>query len=1226
MKKLLITIFIFSIGGNIYSQDTDVGSPVTPAFQLGGDIQGTIQNSVNESTGKVSLSAPLASISSSSVSYSVGLTYNGQTAFKNGQQTNKYNPTSIVGVGWSMGTPKIIVDNKSTGTRDDDDFYLIDGTTNSKLISINRGTTSNGSQWEFQLEKYAPWKIYFYHHTGWGDYWKVIKEDGLTYYFGNSTIKDGKEFEVRYGNWIGSSKQLGATSEQTIVWNITKIEDQWLNNLTFNYDMVKQLMSGKDQTEASYLTKVTSSNGGSIQLIYGSKTYNEFYEPHIESPAEPDAYQERYEKKFLQQVSSYNKANELVLTTNLNFTLNGSGLNTKRYLTNLIQTAFKDGVSEILPAQTFEYYLTGVFQGGLKKVSYSAGGSVIYSYNNKLLFNNAVNTFQSPLIWPAGYQFHSTVVKDNYSLFILRSENAISGGKYRFKIFRLWWNGNAWEHNDYTFPHLIADGYHSAALQDFYLVVEDDFYGYVYDKGTSADVYLFHLKDDGRTWNAYTHTSLNIGNENPAFVSGNGFVGLQNHRGGQLYTYVWNGSSWNYKLISQGAGQYYIAANNNFIISLNEDGGPDMLNGVVNMDNYYFHFLDAEKNWQTKSWTTVADPYIAQISEGSYWYPDNSIIGFMADSNPELFFRWDTNYNLTNVDNVMGGYTDVFPMQPVANSLFTIYDDMTKKPYKSARFNGINWNVNSPVLGTMNNASPQFGNDFFLYDYNSTVKYNSYNPNTNVWVNNNFMTSEISRNNGLTISVNSEIYTGVNKLYKRANTGTFSQIGSWNELSSVQFVTTDGIHKTYVEFYGNGSLFHLDKLSGLLREKTFSQDHIYNQAWVKLGRRTFLSNKTLFLRGYTSPLHTYFYRLIDDEASNPVYDIVVNHMDINDDNGSLQKIQYSYNKPKSTPDNSSTFYGEVVIENKGSGTGNIGKIVKIFNDGALDLNLAGLPQEVLYIDAANKAVKRVSTTWNKYSKSAYNGSTYFYSSFYIRPTVEKEELFFENSSKILTTTTHGYNPLGLKIYSTTTDSKGKTVRQDLSYAYQTYTFVNDKNMLSFPYQTTTKINNLIVNVEQSKWISSNGKAFINENWSGPASPNLRLNSQISKVLPNGTVVESNNGKGIFKAALFGYNDLYEVATVSNANHQEVLNQLDVTYTQLQSLSNLSLKTELLKLYDRLPSSLIKLSFYDANGRIVSQIDERKEETFVYYDTLGRKDYVTDAQGKILEKKYYDFHN
>ncbi|MCR8667509.1 hypothetical protein NO995_07445 [Aestuariibaculum sp. M13] len=394
------------------------------------------------------------------------------------------------------------------------------------------------------------------------------------------------------------------------------------------------------------------------------------------------------------------------------------------------------------------------------------------------------------------------------------------------------------------------------------------------------------------------------------------------------------------------------------------------------------------------------------------------------------------------------------------------------------------------------------------------------------------------------------------------------------------------------------------------------------------GYTSFMSPSSIWLRQDEAGDYRYFYRIIDDKINNSVYDIVVNHIDINDDNGGLRKVQYTYNKPKCSPDNSSTFYGEVIIENKGVGTGNIGKVVKRFNDGSTDLSMVGLPLEVLTIDANNKVVKRTTTTWNKYSKSIYNGSGYFYKSYYIRPTIEKEELFFEESPKIVNTKTYSYNTYGLKTGSTTTDSKGESMSQNITYAYQQYSFVEDKNMLSFPYMIYTKEGNYItLNVEQSKWIEDNGKVYVNENWSGPATNKMRLNNQVSKVeTTTGNVLESNNGKGIYSTALFGYNNLYNVATVNNATYQEVIDELDVTYYQLQGLSTSSLKTELLKLYDRLPNASISLKFYDSSGRVISKVDERKEEVFIYYDTLGREDYVTDAQGNILEKKNYHFAN
>lgn len=1237
MKKLLTIIFIFSMAGDIISQNTDIGVPASSPFPVGTDIQGTIQNSVNEPTGKVTLSSPLGSISAGSVSYSIGLTYNGEASFKNGQQTNKYNPTGVVGVGWAMGTPKIVVDNKSTGTRDDDEFYLLDGSTSSKLICINRGSTANGSQWEFQLEKYAPWKIYFYHHNSWGDYWKIIKDDGLIYHFGNSASKDGKEFEVRYGNWIGSSKQLFGASEQTIVWNITKMEDQWSNHLTFNYEMVKQNMSGKDQTEASYLLSVSSSRGGGVIMSYGTKNLNEYYEPNIES-AEPDAYQERYEKKFLSKVSSYNKNWELVSTYDLGYTLNGTGLNTKRYLTSLIQTVFKNGLSEVLPVQNFEYYYSGTFQGGIKKIIYPSGGEVSYVYNNKLLLNNITNQYEgAALIPPSGYIFHSVYMSNNYGIYVYRTQNIVSGDKYRFIFYRQWWNGLKWEWHEFIFPHLIQDPSsitQGSPLKDFYPVFEKDFYGFVYDKGTSADLYLFHLKNDNRTWHSYTHTSLNIGSENPNFVSSEGFVALQNHRGGQLYTYVWNGSSWNYKLINQGAGQYYIAARNNFIISLNEDGGNDMVTGTFYYDNYYFHYLDATKIWQTKSWTSFAYPRTNRIANPSYWYPDNSIIGFVADNNAELFFRWDTDYNLTNIDNVLGAYDDTFPLVPVGNKFFTIHKGGYQTPYKSARFNGDFWSVNSLPSSANYLAGLHFGEDIMLFQnhpmYTKGIGYHKYNPNTNSWTYsllNNFTISEEK------ISIlNKEFTIAGNNIYNTPNTGGFNQVGMLQYHNS--FSVTDGSeHAIIMEATSTSStptyknsFYSINKTSGIPEKIDLPNGYIsINRAQDKFGYTPVISQRSLWLKNANSQ-SGYLHPIINNKINNHVYNIVVNHIDINDNNGTLGKIQYSYNKPKSLPDNSTTFYGEVIIENKGMGTGNIGKIVKLFNDGSTDLSMVGLPQEVLFIKENNKAEKRVTTTWNKYLKATYIGNSYFYNSYYIRPTMEKEELFFDNSAKIVNTTTHSYNTLGLKTSSTSINSNGKTVQQDITYAYQTYPFVNDKNMLVFPYQTTSKINNQIVNVDQIKWVNNNGKAYINENFTGPSMTTLRLNSRISNVLSNGSAVESNNGKGMFNSALFGYNHLFEVATINNATFQEVNNALDVNYESLQGLSTTNLKTELLKLYSRLPNAFINLKFYDNDGRVVNSINERMEEIYIYYDPLGRKDYITDAQGKILEKKNYHFGN
>ncbi|WP_146191802.1 hypothetical protein [Algibacter marinivivus] len=1267
LKKLTIVIlFLLTLKG--YSQEGfDVSAPSNSTFQSSGSIEGMIQSSVNEVTGKVVFSAPMASISAGSISYGINLAYNGHVAFKNGQQTNKYSPTSVAGVGWNASIPKIIVDNKNTGTRDDDDFYLQDQGTNTKLICIDRGSNTTGSVWKFQAQKYVPWIIEFFYSgiDGTADYWKITKEDGLVYTFGNTSYSCN-ETVVRYGNWIGSSKQYSsAAARQTIVWNLYKIENQWNDYLTFTYNKVFQTMSGKEQTEAAYLSSITSSKGTSIQLTYGTKANDEFYEPNKEA-SEPDAYQERYEKKFLQSVSSYNKENELIIKNELGFTINGSGLNKKRYLTTLTNTTYNDGGQTLTsPSQTFDYHYSGTFKGGIKKITYPTGGAVTYNYENKFLFNNTANKFASSVSWPSGYGLHSRVVKDNYTLYLLRTTNPVTGNKYRFKIFRFWWNGESWEHNEFTFPHLIEESWGNGTswdtLIDFHIVLNKDFYGFAYDKGSDSDVYLFHMNSDGRTWHDYTALNRVMGSGDPRFVSGDNFAALGAKYDGKIYTYLWNGTSWQYKHIDQGQGEYYLTAQNNFILSLDEKqngSGVDMVTGVNHSDHYYIHYLDAEKTWQTKSWSAAADPYINNISISNTYpgnasfYADNSIAGLVAKDNNELFLRWNIDYNLTNVDNELGSYNDLNPIQPVTNSMFTLYGHITKRPYKSARFNGVSWSKITP-LDPDDYSHLEFGVDMFsLVDYgNSTSRdYYIYNPNTNNWSSGSLNVNRLlhgTANYPAPFSpINSEFMIVGRKFFKRDTQGESS--ADFIEIGTLQndtgYAYSDRLSHTFVEetgtptdFTERGKFYYVDKNDGVLKYVTLLNSWFYTKnVSQKFGGYTpFMSTTSISLVDYNTTnqqlqsltsTNRLLYRVIDDKVNNGVYDIVVSRIDIDDDNGSIREVSYNYNNPKSLPDNSSTFYGEVIVQNQGLGSGNIGKVIKEFDNGSVNLCLLGLPLEVITKDSNNNIIKKNTIVWEKNNKSFFNGSYSFYNSYYVRSISEKEEVFF-NTDDIVSETTHTYNSYGQKVSSTTSNSLGESVKQETRYAHQEYTFVLDKNMLSFPYEIASKINNQTVSVNQSKWISFFGKVYIKETWSGPTTANMRLNSEFSLVeYSTGNVLENNNGKGLYNTILYGYDNLYQVAEISNAEYQDVINQLDVTYAQLQMLNDEALKDHLSRLYDRLPNAMISLTFYDDTGRVINQIDDRKEESYIHYDTQGRVDYITDGYGNVLEKKSYNFAN
>jgi len=1219
---------------------SDIGLPANSPFKLGGNIQGMIQNSVSQTTGKIGLSVPLASIGAGNATFSSNITYSGSAAFDTAKKTNKYSATSVVGLGWSINTPKIIVNHKGTGARDDDDFYVQDGGSTNKLLCMSKsdGYPANPNVWVYQTERFSLWKYKYHFNTSYGDYWEMIKDDGTSYIFGKPSSKDAKEFTVRYGNWIGDSKELSPfADEHTIVWNLYKIQDLWGNNLTFEYLKTKQTISNKEQTEASYLKTITSSKGEKVTFNYNSKSWSgEYFDPHQEKP-EPDAYHDRYEKLYLNNVTVHNKNNTLLTTHTLGYTINGSSLLMKRYLTSISQSSHKTGVAETLPLQKFEYHTSGSFKGGLHKVTYPTGGSVTYNYQNKALFYNSANKFATGYISPANYVLYGTHVNDNYSLKFFRSTWPVSGDKYRFKVVRYHWNGQSWVSNEFTLPDLLSDSAPSGPLrmQGFSAQYKKDFYAFSVDYGAASNLYLFHLNNDGRTWHEY---SRNVQlNQNGKLLSGDEFVALGSLGNGRLETFTWNGSGWNLKLLPHGYGEFYYGAINNYILCLDEDGGPDQVTGYPHEDNYYMHYLDASKNWQTKTWSAAIDPYIGQISLKSYFYPANAMSGFMADHNPEFFLRWNSTYDTPYVDNVLGAYADVHPLQPSGNGMFTLYNWFSSQPYKTARFNGVNWSVATLPASASYYSKINFGEDMYTFQghnsFNGGVSYHVYNPNYNSWSYG--LLDNHAYANSMASGINKEFIVAGNRIFKKVNQplspSLFTQIGTLSHLN--YFTYSDGLSHTFVEeasgniTFEKSTFYFMDKSSGQLGSLNLGNNRsVSNYSKVIGGNTSFMSPKSLWVKTNTSSTTSspYLYRLIDDKFNTQIYDIVVDNIVINDDNSNNRTIKYTYSDPSSTPNNSITFYGEVSVENKGQGFGNIGKIKSFYNNGSIDLRDSGLPKKVELFDANNTSKQRKTTTW---VKSNYGSSNH--KSYHVSKTKVKEELFFNNDETVTTETNFEYNVKGQLKKTSTTNSNGDVETQEMKYHSEysaAYNFMLEKNIVSTPFEIKNSFNNEVISYQKNVWKNDSGKAYLYETYSGPNIALMRKDKQISFVDTNGHILEHNNAKGIYNSALFGYNNTHEVALISNAKYQDVVNELDVTYLQLQNLTTSALKLELLKLYDRLPNSMIILTFYDDNGRLINSINERKEESYIYYDIHGRVDYITDGSGNVIEKKEYNFAN
>ncbi len=1241
MKKI-ITLLLLLLFVCSYSQDgVDIVTPQQSSFNAGQNIEGWVQGSINEPTGKITFSEPLASITARTVSYKVALGYSGKSGFDIGSFTNKFAPTSTVGVGFSMFIPKIVVDNKNTGTREDDVFYLQDGATNSKLHCTARTVTTPVTRgpviWEFETEKYVPWKIQYYKSSFDIvngvlrevplDYWMVTTDQGMQYFYGQT--QNARENIVTWGNWIGSSKKKGG-KQQTIVWNASMIQDQWGNNIRFEYDLQESTIGGVKQTEASYLNKITSSTGERIVFTYENKNSAEYYEPHKEQ-AEPDAYQERYEKKILRYVDSYNSKNGLVYRYSLAYMLvnNSSASDKKRYLQSITR---ENSTGEILPGKSFEYHTSGAFKGGLKKIHYPLGGSVTYNYTNKTLFTNTANRYTGSRANNSDYYYYGMVTKDNYSLMFLKSKASV-GGLHTFKVNRSFWNGQNWVEDEYVIPDIIKDEYPNGRvwLENFQTVFGKDYYAFLYTNGIYSNIHLFHLKPNGHDWESRYYTKIIVGGGVPKLLSGDNFVAIGTHLNGTVYRYTWDGEDvWKSDLIQQGPGQYYYGATNNFILSLNEDGGIDMKTNNIHEDNYYIHYLDIENKWVTKSWSAAADPFIAGIEKASYFYPENAMSGFVADDNPEFFLRWDTNYNLLQPDNVLGAHLDANPIIPTHSGMAVLQNFFYQHPLFFNRFNGISWKGFIPPVSSAYYAKPSYGEDIMTFQNHGgsrSTGYAMYNPNSDSWTYNKALNAYpwYLSNDKLT-GITRDFLIASDKIYKYSSTSLLPVLDKTIPYNNV-FTYTDGLSHAYVKLashdannyrtFQKGMFYYADKSTNQITGIDLGKRYNLAGPNVLAGRTPFMSPKTMWLRNDADNFYTYLHRIINDKVNNTVQDIIVDNIQINNGKGEVRKTEYRYNDPNSDPNNTTTFYGTVTIQNMGYGNGAIGKIEKKYNTGDTDIRLAGLLLEEHAKNKYNVSLSVKKNTWHKYKKSSRS---------YAIKLVKETSSQNLNGAVITNEVSNTYSyPYYLNTETTRKNSLGQIEKTITKYAYSQYSFMKDRNFLSQPYEIISKIDSKVTSIGRTIWLkNASGKVYASQILSGTSNSNLRKSYEVSRINSYGQVEESNNGKGQYNTVIYGHNYRYPILSLSNTRYNSVLGNLDVTMNTLQGLNSSSLKAELSKLYTKLPNAMIEVITYDDEGKIKKKIDNRQEEINYYYDSFNRLDYITDHDDNMLKKNIYNY--
>ena len=723
---------LITVDGNTLG--TQAETPAIRTFQIDPSGLGGIAESVNLFRGDISVPIELVTVTSrSGLEAGLRLVYNSN--IKNGTDTwNLDAPTGPLGLGWTLGYEFIALDNRSTGARNNDRYYLIADGSSNRLHFLNITST----YWEFEAENYQFWQIRYYLAE---EKWVIIKEEGNRYIYGGATSNSASspvQFNVKWGgstgNWVGSSVRSTGQSPYAVGWNLSSIVTPWGEAVNFVYEndlLALGTSAGLEYTRSTRLKQIIAPTSRTITLNYAAKEFNsqirEYQIPHIDTTS-PSliAYQDRYETHFLTSVEVRNSddapsgAGELIVQYEFDYALVNMSLDYqenpdfyKRYLRSITP---KNDRGLAQPSMEFYYYnepqadLTATTnRGALKSILYPQGGQVTYSYYNCLLEGTSriaeIATRGTPRVW----------FGPDYC--VITSYNGITRG-LSVRIYS--WNG-LWVEADITYDFPI-----DINLDTLNVSVEQDFFVVSFITDTSnPSLYIapFH-KQIGRygQWHIEEETDLTIlpisnGDQGLSATGDQFFVACSS--GGNILAKVWDPRTKEWidrsnSLRIDSNAQYALAATADYFALANHPHNSSQ----VSMRIYYLN--DADNTFQQAS---------LQIS-------NLTDVAWQPDSTPNLFWALGPDYAVMTY--IIGGtdseirysvkiqqWDESFSGRLKVDETYTI-DSETKLPYAQSvasgsevgnlghlfRFDGVEWQSSELTLRT-SDSEPAFiyGND-----------------------------------------------------------------------------------------------------------------------------------------------------------------------------------------------------------------------------------------------------------------------------------------------------------------------------------------------------------------------------------------------------------------------------------------------------------------------------------------------------------------------------------
>jgi hypothetical protein len=755
LKLLCYFWYLFSIL-TVWGQEGGPSqAPTVKSFALDPNQLGAAVNSANLFTGDLALPLNLVSLSGrNGLDVNVSIAYSNVGIEKIVNTWNLDAPAGVLGLGWSMDVPKIIVDHKQTVARDDDEYFLLEGGAFNPLVRTTSGSDAGGSFYYYATLNYQFWKIKFYYLSPWmnnGGRWEITKEDGTTYVYGDaSNGRNTIQWVIGWNNWIGDSNLLTGQTRIASVWNLSEIKNVWGDKITFEYEQQEQAQGNGTgalkHTEASYLKRITDVYGRKVEFFYEDKVFVDpnnstnyhyyYYEPHQEI-SEPDAYQEFYEKKYLHHINIVRETGSLLFSVNFTYSNVNADNNTRKMLLSDITQTNPSGLS--LPPLHFDYYLTDPLKGYLQKVTYPAKGTVSYEYKTTL--NEIGHSDRQKDITPGatGYAEPNVWTGGDYTVVAWRQNNNHSTAALPVRLYAYQWEGEWREKFITTIQNVQTDNSYKR-FKDFQVITQKNFFAVLSKSNTINnlwDLYIVYKNPQRKGEWLNMVKIIDYGTGTPTLVAGENYVFVGSYLddlvGGtyyvsKIFTYKGFNSvnesnpyhAWIETDLNQTNGDHFYTGTNNYFISHNR-----------NRTEFNFHYLSEDKKWIIKT----AMPTFPNNSNPSNWYASNGFALAMAGGYNEYVYTWDNSYtNFTRHDplGALNDYGRIFMLNN--NAIGYAYGNLAK----FIRFNGSTWTGTGDINIASTRLDVAFGNDFIVWQNYQTSSpipsyYKNYYVSNNNW-------------------------------------------------------------------------------------------------------------------------------------------------------------------------------------------------------------------------------------------------------------------------------------------------------------------------------------------------------------------------------------------------------------------------------------------------------------------------------------------------------------